>query len=393
MDVETSLSWRGPYWYAGRRPRRSSNGDAPEDLDVSLVNMFERGSGLPMALPAAVVIDIAGIEDSRRDDFFDWLMPQVRGLECEVPFYLLIGSDNLLPDGLQPTAIIDRVVPDEVLLMLICIHQRSLLRSEEAQHRRRVFGQIPGFGSAPHHSGSSSLLVVGLSGRFLEWQDASDQKVEVVGAFDGNMAVEFMSKRAFDAVVIDAPFEDAIDYMQQIRRDARFAGLPVLAVCEREEDLVQLFRNGASDVLVGENRKETLGQRLTAAIRFGKRRRLADKVLAESHMWLRRQVNVGGLGVAEYTAYLEACSNALAVRGLDLLEMRLQPENFGIQVTAAEELDEINATLLSIADATSRDEDLVCLVRELGPVAVLKNEEGTTRLQKRINSILSHTVM
>lgn len=393
MDVETSLSWRGPYWYAGRRPRRSSNGDAPEDLDVSLVNMFERGSRLPLALPAAVVVDIDCLEDERRADFFSWLLPQLQALTCEVPFYILTGSDDLLPSGLQATAIIDRIVPDEVLLMLICIHQRALLRSEEAQLRRKIFGRIPGFGSAPHHSGTSSLLVVGLSGRFLEWQDASDQKVEVVGAFDGNMAVEFMSRKAFDAVVIDAPFEDAVDYMQQIRRDARFAGLPVLAVCDREEDLVQLFRNGASDVLVGENRKETLAKRLNAAIRFGKRRRLADRVLAESHVWLRQQVNVGGLGVEEYTTYLEACSNALATRGLDLWEMRLQPENFGIEVSSADELDEINATLLSIADATSRDEDLVCLVREFGPVAVLKNEEGTVRLQKRINSILSHTVM
>lgn len=154
-----------------------------------------------------------------------------------------------------------------------------------------------------------------------------------------------------------------------------------------------LFRNGASDVLVGENRKETLVLRLYAAIRFGKRRRLADRVLAESHVWLRQQVTVGGLGVVEYTNYLEACSNALAERGLDLWEMRLQPENFGIEVSSSDELEEINATLLSIADATSRDEDLVCLVKELGPVAVLKNEEGTARLQKRINSILSHTVL
>ncbi|WP_269582125.1 hypothetical protein [Roseibium sp. Sym1] len=355
--------------------------------------MFERRSRLPTALPAAVVVDITCLEDSQRDAFFDWLLPQVRGLVCEVPFYVLTGSDDLLPDNLQATAIIDRIVPDEVLLMLICIHQRALLRSEEAQLRRRIFGRIPGFGTAPHHSGSSSLLVVGLSGRFLEWQDASEQKVEVVGAFDGNMAVEFMSKRAFDAVVIDAPFDDAVFYMQQIRRDSRFAGLPVLAVCEREEDLVLLFRNGASDVLVGENRKETLVLRLYAAIRFGKRRRLADRVLAESHVWLRQQVTVGGLGVVEYTNYLEACSNALAERGLDLWEMRLQPENFGIEVSSSDELEEINATLLSIADATSRDEDLVCLVKELGPVAVLKNEEGTARLQKRINSILSHTVL
>jgi DNA-binding NarL/FixJ family response regulator len=393
MDVETSLSWRGPYWYAGRRPRRSSSGDAPEDLDVSLVNMYERRSMLPMALPAAIVVDISSLESEHRDDFFSWLLPQIKNLASEVPFYVLTGSDDILPNGLQPTAIIDRVVPDEVLLMLICVHQRALLRSDEAQLRRRIFGRIPGFGRAPHHSGTSSLLVVGLSGRFLEWQDASEEKVEVVGAFDGNMAVEFMSKRAFDAVVIDAPFDDAVDYMQQIRRDARFAGLPVLAVCEREEDLAHLFRNGASDVLVGENRKETLARRLNTATRFGKRRRLADRVLAESHMWLRQQITQGGLGVEEYTRYLEACSNALAARGLDLWEMRLQPESFGIVASSPEELEDINTTLLSIADATSRDEDLVCLVKDFGPVAVLKNEAGTTRLQKRISSILTHTVL
>ncbi|MCX2722721.1 hypothetical protein [Roseibium salinum] len=392
MDVETSLSWRGPYWYAGRRPRRSNTGDAPEDLDVALLKMFERGSNLPTALPAAIVVDVESLEAGRHDGFFDWLRAQIDTLAAEVPSYLLTGSDDVLPEELQATAIIDRVVPDDVLMMLICIHQRALLRSEEAQHRRQVFGRIPGFGTAPHHSGTSSLLVVGVSGRFLEWQDASDQKSEVVGAFDGNLAVEFMSKRAFDAVVVDAPYEDAVDYMQQIRRDARFAGLPVLAVCEREEDLVGLFRHGASDVLVGENRKETLAQRLRSAIRFGKRRRLADKILAESRMWLRQQINKGGLAIEIYSNYLQVCSDALAVRGLDLWEMRLEPESFGIAVGSPEERDEINTTLLSIADATSRDEDLVCLVRDIGPVAVLKNEAGITPLQKRIEAILTHTV-
>ena len=393
MDVETSLSWRGPYWYAGRRPRRTASGDAPEDLDVSLLDMFARNSNVPTALPTAIVVDVTCLKDDELTPFFEWLLRQINGLPCEVPFYALTGGDDTLPDTDRITAIIDRIVPDEVLLMLICIHQRAILRSEEAQLRRRVFGRIPGFGTAPHHSGSSSLLVVGLSGRFLEWQDASDQKVEVFGAFDGNMAVEFLSQRAFDTVVIDAPFDDTIDYMQQIRRDARFAGLPVLAVCEHEEDLVLLFRNGASDVLVGENRKETLTKRLKTAIRFGKKRRLADRVLAESHVWLRQQAGHGGLGVEYYTTYLEDCSNALASRGLDLWEMRLQPENFGFSITTSSELEELNSTLLSIADATSRDEDLVCLVKDFGPVAVLKNERGTTRLQKRINSILSHTVL
>ena len=277
--------------------------------------MYERGSAPPMALPAAIVVDIADIDYLGPEGFFGWLQDLIGHLPCEVPFYILTGSGEKVPAGIQPTAIIDRVVPDDILLMLICIHQRALLRSEEAQLRRRIFGRIPGFGSAPHHSGTSSLLVVGLSGRFLEWQDASEQKVEVVGAFDGNMAVEFMANRAFDAVVVDSPFDDAIDYMQQIRRDSRFAGLPVLAVCEHEEDSVELFRNGASDVLVGVNRKETLTRRLVCALRFGKRRRLSDRILAESHMWLRQQITEGGLGVDYYTKYLETCSNALAVRG------------------------------------------------------------------------------
>lgn len=392
MDYETSLSWRGPYWYAGRRPKRNSNGDAPEDLDVALLSMFERGGVPPTALPAAIVVDIKNLIDGDNKAFFDWLLPHIRSLPCDVPFYILADGDDLLPEGLQATAIIDRVVPDDVLLMLICIHQRALMRSEEAQLRRNVFGRIPGFGTAPHHTGTSSLMVVGVSGRFLEWQDASDQKVEVVGAFDGKMAMEFMSMRAFDAVVIDAAFDDAVEYIRHIRRDARFAGLPVLAVCEGEEDSAHLFRNGASDVIVGENRKETLTRRLTSAIRFGKRRRLADRILAESQMWLRQQIAEGGLGADYYTNYLATCSNALAVRGLDLWEMRLQPESFGIEVSDEEDLEEIYTTLLSIADATSRDEDLVCLVKGLGPVAVLKNEAGTVRLQKRISSILTHTV-
>ncbi|WP_420332381.1 hypothetical protein [Roseibium sp.] len=392
MDYETSLSWRGPYWYAGRRPKRNSNGDAPEDLDVSLLRMFERSTAPPTALPAAVVIDMDALGDHDPHDFLIWLLPHVKALPCDVPIYVLTDGGSSLPQDIQATAIIDRVVPDDVLLMLICIHQRALMRSEEAQLRRKIFGRIPGFGSAPHHTGGSSLMVVGLSGRFLEWQDASDEKVEVVGAFDGKMAVEYMSMRAFDAVVIDAAFEDAIDYIRQIRRDARFAGLPVLAVCEDEEDSALLFRNGASDVIIGQNCKETLTQRMITALRFGKRRRLADRILAESQMWLRQQIMDGGLGREYYANYLKTCSDALAARGLDLWEMRLEPASFGIEVTPETDIDEIYTTLLSIADATSRDEDLVCLVKDLGPVAVLKNQAGTIRLQKRISSILTHTV-
>ncbi|MTI07973.1 hypothetical protein E1180_20945 [Roseibium denhamense] len=348
---------------------------------------------MPSAVPAAVVVDIAAVPDPERKPFFDWLSPQIQALSCEVPVYILTDGQDHVPQVSNVTAILERQVPDDVLLMLICIHQRALIRSDEARIRRQVFGSNPAAEPAPHHSGTSSLLVIGLSGRFLEWQAASDHKVEVIGAFDGNMATEFMSQRAFDAVVIDTNFEESIDYMQQIRRDARFAGIPVLAVCEGEYDAQVLFRNGASDVLLGSNLKETLSKRLEAAIRFGKRRRLADRVLAQSHNWLRQQFKEGGLSVQKYTSYLETCSDMLASRGLDLWEMRLIPENFGVTPPVGDALHELQSTLLSIADATSRDEDLVCLVHELGPVAVLKNEAGPENLRRRIHSIIAHTVL
>lgn len=393
MDVETSLSWRGPYWYVGRCPIRPQSSDIARDQDISLLGMFERSISPPSQLPAAIIVDIPAIHPDNRIAFFDWLTKHIRNLPCDVPFYLLTGSEDEPVEGLRPIAMLERSVPDDILVMLICIHQRALMRSEEARIRRKIFGRVPGFGAAPHHSGGSGLMVVGVSGRFLEWQAASDHNVEVVGAFDGNMATGFMAQRAFDAVVIDSPVEDTIDYMQQIRRDARFASLPVLAVCDDKKDVVALFRNGASDVLLGRNRPETLNRRLASAIRLGKRRRLADRVLSESHMWLQQQITVGGLERHLYESYLETVAQALTARGLDLWEMRLTPENFNLKAPTPEDSMELDSTLLSIADATSRDEDLVCLVKNLGPVAVLKNEAGTVKLQKRIHSILAHTVI
>lgn len=393
MNFETSLSWRGPYWYAGRNPRRGHSASAPADPDVCLLDAFERSEAPTATLPAAIIVDLTHVPQSLHQPFSDWLCPIIRSLACEVPFYILSGSQDRPPASLRPTAIVDRCVPDENLLKLISFHQRALMRAEEARIRRRIFGRIRGFATAPHHSGSSGLLVVGLSGRFLEWQGASGHRVDVVGAFDGNMAAEFMTRRAFDAVVIDSTIEDTIDYMQQIRRDPRFAGLPIMSVCEDETEAATFFRHGATDVLLGQNRGDTLNRRIAAAIRMGRRRRLADRMLSESQMWLRQQISNGGLRQDRYLTYLETASKALAARGLDLQEMRLTPDHFQLPARSLEEIAELNGTLLSIADATSRDEDLVCLVKNIGPVAVLKNRTGPEKLQRRINAILAHTAL
>ena len=392
MDPESSLLWNGPIWYAGREPpiRNDENGHV---RGVDLVAAFHGDADLPPAIPPAIIVETEHLRPDFLSRFLKWLQEIIRSFHCEVPYFLLTDGSSPISDATRPTAILDCRIPDDVLFLLICVHQRSLLRFEEARVRRSVFGRIPGYGTAPHYAGTSGLLIVGLSGRFMKWQQAIDQKVEVIGALDGAMAAEFLSQRAFDAVIVDTSPQDAVDNMRLIRRDPRFAALPILAVSDHTEDIPELFRLGASDVLYANGPLTSLSRRVAVSIRFGKRRRLADRALAESQRWLQKQVDFGGLAESDYTQYINYSSELLGARGLHVHEMRLLPEHFNIPFAALDGIDDLYGLLLSIASATSREEDLVCFVEHLGPVAVLKNEAGQINLQKRINAILQHTVI
>ena len=73
--------------------------------------------------------------------------------------------------------------------------------------------------------------------------------------------------------------------------------------------------------------------------------------------------------------------------------MNLLPENFSAPDMSTMLAPDLYGTVLSIADATSREEDLVCFVPDRGPVAVLNSERGKARLQARINAILGRTLL
>lgn len=343
-------------------------------------------------LPSVILLDTKVLDRlDKRADFTAWLAGAIEELRTDVPILLLCKAGDDLSGLVRPTAIVDREIPDDTLFATACDLQRSLMRSEEARIRRMSFGRVPGYGSAPHHKGTSGLLIVGMGGRLLQVQQASQRNVEIVGAFDQQMGEDYLAQRAFDAVILDDTFDENLENLRRIRMDARFAALPVLAVAEQASDIPTLFRAGASDVLRLPLQETNLSIRLSTAIRFGKKRRLADKVLAESHKWLREQLNTGGVPQAFYARYGEKAGAALAKRGLEIWEMKLLPENFSTPDEATLLAPDLYGTVLSIADATSREEDLVCFVHDVGPIAVLKSERGKARLQARINAILGHT--
>jgi DNA-binding response OmpR family regulator len=393
MEQIATLLWQGPVWYAGRRSPLDAGSIPGLSADVDLLSAFANGRPIPEQLPSAIVIDCPSIAEGDRTGFHNWLDKRIAALKTDVPLILLCASDDILPDILKAHATINRSIADDQLFLEICIHQRALMRVEEARIRRVVFGRIPGYGTAPHYKGTSGLLVIGLGGRFLELQQASDRKVEVIGAFGQGMAETYLSQRAFDAVILDSTLDETLESLRLVRMDARFAALPVLAVAEHRDDTDMLFRSGANDVLTTPLDPANLGKRVATAIRFGKRRRLADKMLAESHSWLMQQLGSGGLGKDDYTNYLNRSEDALRLRGLELFQMNLLLQELAVPEETALMADDLLGTVLSIADATSREEDLVCAVQGLGPVAVLKSELGMERLRKRISSILGHTTL
>ncbi|MEP0232470.1 hypothetical protein [Roseibium sp.] len=392
MDSETSLLWHGPTWFAGRRLPGSAGPIPGLTSDIDLITAWRTQRVFPDTLPSVILLDTEAFDQlDQRAEFNAWLSAAIQDLRTDVPILLLCKADDDLADHVRATAIVDREVPDDILFATACDLQRALMRSEEARIRRMSFGRVPGYGSAPHHKGTSGLLIVGMGGRFLQVQQASQRNVEIVGAFDQQMGEEYLAQRAFDAVILDDTFDENLENLRRIRMDARFAALPVLAVAEQASDVPTLFRAGASDVLRLPLQEANLSMRLATAIRFGKRRRLADKVLAESHKWLTGHLNTGGVPQAFYSRYSDKAGAALAERGLQIWEMKLLPENFNTPDEATLLASDLYGTVLSIADATSREEDLVCFVHDIGPIAVLKSERGKARLQARINAILGHT--
>lgn len=393
MLNETSLSWHGPVWFAGRQGPGSAGVVPGLSSDVDLWAAFGSDDLSKSALPSAILVEAEQISSENIDGFYSFLRQKIDQLAVETPFVVLAGGGATLPEDIRPHAIIESHISDEALFENICALQRAIIRSEEARIRRLAFGRIPNYGSAPHHSGGTGLLVIGLGHRFLELQQASSRKVEVIGAFTQQMGETFLQQRAFDAVILDGPSENSLHTLQQLRRDSRFAAIPVLVFADTHEECEDFFQAGANDVLNANTSGSNLSLRLATAIRSGKRRRLADRALAESHAWLRRQMAEGGLSATGYQNYLDKIRAAFSARSLEITEIRLAGAELEGATTSGMLADNLHSTILSVADAASRDEDLVCQVKGIGPVAVLKSERGATRLRSRINAILGHTAL
>lgn len=393
MEFENSLMWHGPAWVLGTAPPAAVVGSIFSN-SIDLACLIDGGDSSPNLadIPSAILVRPAILQEVPQD-FWAKLNSAIDKLPCEVPLILLSEAQDTLPDTPKPHAVVNASISPKHLFQTMCDLQRTILRTEEATLRRSVFGRVHDYGTVPHREGPSSLLIVGLGQRFLQIQNLSQDNVEVVGAFNQAIAEDYLTQRGFDAVILDSSLQENMDNLRQLRLDARFATLPALVFADHPADIAPLFDLGATDVLTDKLTAENLKYRMQTAIRSGERRRQTDGFLAESHRWLIETNPSGGMSRDLYNRYLDEARSSLKLRGLDVHELQLLPNDLLNPLPGQQHADNVWSTVLSIADAASREEDLICVVEGLGPVAVLKNDRGKTILKSRINAILTHTIL
>ncbi|WP_050763533.1 hypothetical protein [Roseibium sp. TrichSKD4] len=385
--------WHGPAWVLGTEPPAAVAGCIfSNSIDLGCLIDCGGNSADLADIPSAILVSPAALHENDQA-FWAILNSTIDALPCEVPLILLSEAQDTLPDAPKPHAVVNVSISPNHLFQTMCDLQRTILRTEEATLRRSVFGRVHDYGTVPHREGPSSLLIVGLGQRFLEIQNLSQDNVEVVGAFNQAIAEDYLTQRGFDAVILDSSLQENMDNLRQLRLDARFATLPALVFADHPADIVPLFDLGATDVLTDKLTAENLKYRMQTAIRSGECRRQTDGFLAESHRWLIETNPSGGMSRDLYNRYLDEARSALKLRGLDVHELQLLPHSLLNPLPGQEDADNLWSTVLSIADAASREEDLICVVEGLGPVAVLKNDRGKTILKSRINAILTHTIL
>ena len=204
------------------------------------------------AVQAGRVCDVA---------FVDWRMPQGDGLSLlgqlrELPWangrprcVLLAPGAQEFPDD------IDRTLLDAVLA-------KPVMRSSVAETVLRLFasegvGPTEVGGARPGWEGLAARSILVVEDNPIN-QEVVQGLLETVGvrvtlASDGQQAVQFLRRQAFDAVLMDVhlPVMDGFEATREIRKSARFTNLPIIALTANalEGDRERCLAAGMNDYI------------------------------------------------------------------------------------------------------------------------------------------------
>lgn len=161
-------------------------------------------------------------------------------------------------EGLRPFGIYDVVAnPLSPRRLTSRIASATRLATMHAEARRRMataaaFGVNTPDVELPSPDAEADILVIGAGIKYLAVERLLARFAMIVGAFTTQTALDYLERRRFDAVIVNAKAEAAGEFLRDLRQVPQFFATPaIVLLADREADRVdELFDAGATEAVL-----------------------------------------------------------------------------------------------------------------------------------------------
>lgn len=191
---------------------------------------------------------------------------------------MLVGTDSSLELN-NSSADIDDLLIGPVNPAQICHRVRSLVRlntmHEELVRRLNTSAKYgldaPATIVAPSNVENATVLVLGDPTQFAMIEHSLARQATLVGALSEATALDYLSRRNFDAVIINSvhDIEPYISFVKGVRRVSRLYNLPILMLAERNElaKCEDIYESGVTDSIAKPYSPDELKLRMNLLVR------------------------------------------------------------------------------------------------------------------------------
>lgn len=272
------MSYRGRILVIEETPRPETRllweGIRAEGWDVHAVPLARTLDQAMASHPDLVVLNLAGTEnDVSRTRYLDAAarMSLMRGSR-RMP---VIAVDDALAGGDdRPIGVSDVIRAPwsigHVAARIGSLTRLATMRSEI--YRRLDTAQRYGLSQPELEIGGSlqdaHILVVGAGIRYFTIERALAKRATLIGAFTIETALDYLERRAFDAVVLNLPLDDATDFIELLRRNPAHFALPAVVLTgDTEPRMIEaIHAAGATDVVFADESEKVFSDRVEAAM-------------------------------------------------------------------------------------------------------------------------------
>jgi diguanylate cyclase (GGDEF)-like protein len=191
---------------------------------------------------------------------------------------MIVGTDSALELN-SSAADIDDLLIGPVNPAQICHRLRSLVRlntmHEELVRRLNTSAKYgldaPPAIVPPGNVDNATVMVLGDPTQFAMIEHSLAKQATLVGALSEETALDYLTRRDFDAVVINAAsdIEPYVSFVKEVRRKSRLFNLPVLLLADRVELTRNdhIYKSGITDVIAKPYASEELKLRVNLLVR------------------------------------------------------------------------------------------------------------------------------